>query len=97
MTYDPDKFQRKYGTRSEVYDLKTCYMTRGGLTAEDLTLSRSGKIVSKKKQESARLAYKEFGFAKRVKPIKEEGGGVEEPKKKRRRVRKKKVKAKNEE
>ena len=95
MTYDPDKFQRKYGTRSEVYDLKTCYMTRGGLTAEDLTLSRSGKIVSKKKQESARLAYKEFGFAKWVKPIKEEE--PEEPKKKRRRVRKKKVKAKNEE
>ena len=90
--YDPANYQRKYGTRSEVFDLQTAYSTRGGLTKDDLVLSRTGKIVSKKKQESARRAYKEFGFAKRVakeekkEEVKEE---VKEVKKKRRRRKKK--------
>jgi len=102
MEYDPKKYARKYGSRSEVYDLKTSFCTRGGLTAADLTLSRTGKIVSRKKQESARTAYKQFGFAKRKVPeeVKELASKssqrvAQEPPKKRRRKRKKVDKVKN--
>ena len=35
---------RKYGTRSEVYNGE-CEKTRGGLTKDDLMLSKTGKIV----------------------------------------------------
>jgi len=94
MEYDPKKYARKYGSRSEVYDLKTSFCTRGGLTAADLTLSRTGKIVSRKKQESARTAYKQIGFAKRKVP-EEEKDAAQEPPKKRRRKRKKVDKVKN--
>ena len=78
---------RKYGTRSEVFDSKTALMTRGGLKAEDLILSRTGKIVSRKKSQLARSNYEKFGFSKRAAVI-EEG---EPPKKKRIRKRKKKA------
>ena len=81
---------RKYGTRSEVFDSKTAMMTRGGLKAEDLILSRTGKIVSRKKSELARSNYEKFGFTKRV--VEEEP----EPRKKRlvekKRTRKRKKK-----
>ena len=78
----------KYGTRHEVFDLGTAQMTRGGLRKEDLIISRSGKIVSKKKSEQAKKNFEEFGFKKRVRETPTE---PEEPKKKRtRRQRKRK-------
>ena len=60
------KYVRRYGTRSEVFDSETAEMTRGGLRKADLVLSRTGKIVSKKKSESAKKIYEEYGFKKRV-------------------------------
>ena len=72
---------RKYGTRSEVWE-DVATMTRGGLTKENLILSKGGKIVSKKKSEAAKANYASFGFNKRKE---------EEPKKKKRRRTKKKV------
>ena len=81
---------KKYGTRSEVFDLGTALQTRGGLKKENLMISsRTGKIVSKRKSEIAKSNYTRFGFKKRqTDPIPEE----EPPKKKRvRRMRKKKV------
>ena len=63
------KFARRYGTRAEVFDSETAEMTRGGLRKADLILSRSGKIVSKRKSESAKKIYNEFGFKKRVKKV----------------------------
>ena len=44
------KYARRYGTRFEVFDSETAEMTRGGLKKEDLMMSKSGKIVSKKKE-----------------------------------------------
>ena len=64
------KFARRYGTRSEVFDSETAEMTRGGLKKEDLVLSRTGKIVSKRKSESAKKIYEQYGFKKRVQEIK---------------------------
>ena len=60
-------------------------MTRGGLRKEDLVLSRTGKIVSKKKSASARENFLKYGFKKR-----EEETTLEapQPPKKRRRKRK---------
>jgi len=75
------KYARRYGTRFEVYDSETAEMTRGGLRKADLMMSRSGKIVSKKKSESAKALYEKFGFNKRV---------VEKPKKKSKKKKKKK-------
>ena len=66
---------KKYGDRQSVYD-GLCQMTRGGLVKDDLILSKSGKIVSKKKSERAKENYAKYGFKKRSEP--------EEPKKKRR-------------
>ena len=62
------KFARRYGSRSEVFDSGVAEMTRGGLRKEDLMLSRTGKIVSKKKSASAKALYAEYGFNKRTKP-----------------------------
>jgi hypothetical protein len=56
-------------------------MTRGGLTKNDLMLSKSGRIVSKKKSEAAKVAYTQFGFRKRE----------DEVEKKTRKRRKKKI------
>ena len=64
------KFARRYGTRSEVFDSETAEMTRGGLRKEDLVLSRTGKIVSKRKSESAKKIYEQYGFKKRVQEVK---------------------------
>ena len=77
------KYARRYGTRFEVFDSETAQMTRGGLTKADLMMSRSGKIVSKKKSQSAKALYEKFGFNKRV--------VVETKKKKKGRKKKKKV------
>ena len=74
---------KKYGDRLSVYEGR-CKMTRGGLTKEDLLVSKSGKIVSKKKSERAKENYSKYGFKKRAPP--------DEPKPKKRR-RKPKIKA----
>ena len=81
------KFARRYGSRSEVFDSGVAEMTRGGLRKEDLMLSRTGKIVSKKKSASAKALYAEFGFNKRTKP--KPAPIKEQPKKKRKRKTKK--------
>jgi len=87
MSADEQKqtFERRYGTRSEVFD-NSAEMTRGGLRKADLMISRTGRIVSRKKSEQARAAYKQYGFQKRAKPE-----PVKETKKKTRRRRKKKT------
>ena len=74
------KYARRYGTRFEVFDSETAEMTRGGLKKADLMMSRSGKIVSRKKSESAKALYEKFGFNKRV---------VEKPKKRGKKKKKK--------
>ena len=79
------KFERRYGTRDEVWG-GVAEKTRGGLTKDSLTLSRTGRIVSKLKSEQAREAYKKYGFQKREKKEEEK---KEEPKKKRKRRKKK--------
>ena len=79
------KYARVYGSRYEVFDAETAYQTRGGLKKEDLMLSRTGRIVSKKKSLAAKQLYKQYGFSKRSKPEPQP-----EPVKKKRRTRKKK-------
>ena len=58
------KYARRYGSRYEVFDSETAEQTRGGLK-EDLMLSRTGKIVSKKKSLAAKALYEQYGFKKR--------------------------------
>ena len=71
---------RKYGTRQKVFDV-LCEMTRGGLTKDDLMVSR-GRIVSKRKSDAAKASYAKYGFRKREQPE------PEAPKPKRRRRKK---------
>jgi len=85
--YDPSKYQRRYGTRSEVVD-GIAFETRGHLRTDDIMMSRSGKLVSKRKSVAASEAYKKWGFRKREQKKEEV---VQEEKKKKRRRRKKKV------
>ncbi len=59
---------RKYGTRQDVWN-EACTMTRGGLTKDKLMLSKTGKIVSKAKSESAKANYAKFGFTKRKEEV----------------------------
>ena len=73
-------FERKYGTRSEVWE-GSAQQTRGKLTKADLIMSRSGKIVSKRKSELAKQSYATYGFKKREAPKPD----IKAPKKKRRR------------
>ena len=81
----------KYGDRNSVWNGEA-KQTRGGLTKDDLIKSRSGKIVSKRKSESARALYqKNGGFRNKVvpqtpEPVKRDL--VEPPKKRRRRKKK---------
>ena len=80
----------KYGDRNSVWNGQA-KQTRGGLTKDDLIMSKSGKIVSKKKSESARALYqKNGGFRNKVvktpEPVKQQP--VEPPKKRRRRKKK---------
>lgn len=85
----------KYGDRTSVWNGQA-KQTRGGLTKDDLIMSKSGKIVSKKKSESARALYqKNGGFRSKaapktpeVKPAEDPG---EPPKLKRRRRKKKMI------
>ena len=79
---------KKFGSRSEVYD-ENAEMTRGGLRKADLIVSRTGRIVSKKKSEMARTAYEKYGFSKRPVANTEDAPETIEPKKKKRRRRKK--------
>ena len=65
---------KKFGTRQQVWD-EECTMTRGGLSKDDLVLSKAGRIVSKKKSEAARASYQKFGFQKRARV---QGRGDEE-------------------
>ena len=62
---------RKYGTREDVWN-DVCTMTRGGLTKDKLMLSKTGKIVSKAKSESAKANYAKFGFTKREEKVEPE-------------------------
>ena len=78
----PKAFERKYGTRSEVWE-GTAMQTRGKLQKSDLIMSRSGRIVSKRKSDLAKQSYAPYGFKKRVPEQKEPA--------KKRRKRKKKV------
>ena len=75
---------KKFGTRSEVYD-ELAERTRGGLAKADLIVSRTGKIVSKKKSEMARKSFLEFGFKKRLKLKAEEKPAPKKRTRKRRR------------
>jgi hypothetical protein len=74
---DDKKYDRRYGTRSEVWD-GTAEKTRGGLTRDKLMLSRTGRLVSKLKSEQARTAYQKFGFVKRAQPGAKEDKEAEE-------------------
>jgi len=77
---------KKFGSRTEVFnDEAEC--TRGGLCKDDLILSKTGKIVSKKKSLAALESYKKYGFKKREAVV--QAVVAEEPKKKRRRKKKK--------
>ena len=77
---------KKFGDRNAVWD-GLASRTRGGLTKDDLMMSKNGKLVSRKKSEIAKRNYQQFGFAKRKQP---EPEPVEEAPKKKRRRRKKK-------
>ena len=79
------KYARRYGTRYEVFDAETALQTRGGLKKEDLMLSRTGKIVSKKKSLAAKALYSQYGFNKRTKA---EPAPEKKPKKQRKRKKK---------
>ena len=76
---------RKYGTRNEVWN-DEAKMTRGQLTKDDLIMSSSGRLVSKRKSEAAKKNYEKYGFNKRQEP--EEEKPEVKPKKKRRRKKK---------
>ena len=80
---------KKFGTRSEVVD-GLAQFTRGGLSATDLMVNKSGKIVSKKKSELAKKNYEIHGFKKRAAATTIEPEAAA-PKKKRRRRKKKDV------
>jgi len=77
---------RKFGTRSEVFDGQAT-MTRGGLKKDDLMLSRTMKIVSKKKSEMAKASYAKYGFRSREK-TKEPSEKTKEPKEEPKEVKK---------
>ena len=81
-TQKEQQFERRYGTRHEVWE-GMAKQTRGGLTKDKLIISRSGRIVSKLKSEQARAAFKKYGFKKRE-PV------TKAVKPRKRRVRKKK-------
>ena len=90
-----EKKMLKYGDRNSVWN-DEAKQTRGGLTKEDLIMSKSGKIVSKKKSESARAWYEKNGGFKR-KAVQQQTPDptptpAEPPKKKRKYRRRKKNK-----
>lgn len=82
------KYARRYGSRYEVFDTETAMQTRGGLKKEDLMLSRTGKIVSKKKSLAAKALYEQYGFQKRSKPEPEPEPIIKKKKKSRKKKKK---------
>ena len=80
---------KRYGTRNDVFE-GLAEKTRGGLTKDDLMLSKTGKIVSKKKSLAAKASYEKYGFSKRLEKVEEEPVVEEEKPKKKKRRRKKK-------
>ena len=88
------KYARRYSTRYEVFDAETALQTRGGLKKEDLMLSRTGKIVSKKKSLAAKALYTQYGFSKRSKPEPKPEEPKKSSKKKTKKTRKRKKKVK---
>ena len=85
---------KKFGSRADVWD-GVCSMTRGGLCKADLVMSKTGKLVSKKKSELAKANYKTYGFVKRKQAEEAKEEKVEAPKKaKRKRKTKKKAQKK---
>jgi len=81
--------QTKYGSRSEVWN-GLALMTRGGLMKDMLIISRTGRIVSKKKSEQARRNYETnnpFKKKKKAEAEPEPEPEKEEPAPKRRRRR----------
>ena len=80
---------KRYGTRNDVFE-GLAEKTRGGLTRDDLMLSKTGKIVSKKKSLAAKASYEKYGFSKRLEKVEEEPVVEEEKPKKKKRRRKKK-------
>ena len=80
---------KRYGTRNDVFE-GLAEKTRGGLDKDDLMLSKTGKIVSKKKSMAAKASYDKFGFSKRLEKVEEENPVEEEKPKKKRRSRRKK-------
>ena len=80
---------KKYGNRTDVFNGEA-EKTRGGLTKDDLMLSKTGRIVSKRKSLAAAENYKKYGFKKRQQED-ADTAAPEEPKKKRRRRKKKQV------
>ena len=81
-------FERRYGTRDEVWS-GIAEKPRGNLTRDKLTLSRTGRLVSKIKSEQARENYKKYGFKKREEAKKAEEAAAKK-KKPRKKARKKK-------
>ena len=79
---------KRYGTRNDVFE-GLAEKTRGGLAKDDLMLSKTGKIVSKKKSMAAKASYDRFGFSKRLEKVDDENVEEEKPKKKKRRRKKK--------
>ena len=85
---------KKYGSRQEVWN-NEAEKTRGGLQKDDLILSKTGRIVSKKKSLAAAASYAKFGFQKRAAPVVEEAtkeqsqAAEPKPKKRKRRAKKK--------
>ncbi len=51
--------EKKYGTRSEVWN-GIASQTRGGLKSADLALSKSGKLVSKRKQAMGKKLLEQY-------------------------------------
>ena len=73
-------YERKFGTRSEVWE-GTAKQTRGKLQKGDLVMSRSGRIVSKRKSELAKKSYAAYGFKPRAAKQKKKPRRRKKPKK----------------
>jgi hypothetical protein len=67
---DQVHYEKRIGTKDEVY-CGTAYKTSGGLTKENLTLNKAGKVVSMKKSELGKKLYDNFGKKDIKPPLKE--------------------------
>jgi hypothetical protein len=50
---------KSVGTKKEVFD-GLARKTSGGLTKDDLTLNKSGKVVSKRQQQRGKELYSQY-------------------------------------